>query len=126
MRTPAASGPLPATRWRNSGGCFNAIGNPDIADLSFERLSRFGAAHPMLNPPDRVLRTRRDLMPALLEGIPGLVVPRVLRLRRDQVLEGALPERLAAHGMACPVIVRPIGTQGGHGGYVYLDNLACN
>ena len=94
---------------------FNAIGNPDIADLSFERLSRFGAAHPMLNPPDRVLRTRRDLMPGLLEGIPGLVVPRVMRLRRDQVLEGGLAGRLAAQGLECPVIVRPIGTQGGHG-----------
>ena len=94
---------------------FNAIGNPDIADLSYDRLSRFGAAHPMLNPPDRVLRTRRDRMPGLLAGIPDLVVPKVLRLRRDQVLEGGLAERLAAQGLACPLIVRPIGTQGGHG-----------
>jgi len=94
---------------------FNAIGNPDIADLSYDRLSRFAAAHPMLNPPDRVARTRRDRMPGLLAGIPGLVVPKVLRLRRDQVLEGGLAERLAAQGLACPIIVRPIGTQGGHG-----------
>jgi tetratricopeptide (TPR) repeat protein len=94
---------------------FNAIGNADIADLSYPRLSRFAAAHPMLNPPDKVLRTRRDLMPALLEGIPGLTVPRVLRLRRDEVLEGGLGDKLAAAGLACPVIVRPIGTQGGHG-----------
>ena len=43
------------------------------------------------------------------------MVPRVLRLRRDQVLEPDLPARLAAAGLALPLIVRPLVTQGGEG-----------
>src|SRR5277367_7090751 len=58
---------------------FNAIGDPDIAELALRRAVAFLDARPepVLNPPARVLGTRRDRMPALLAGIDHLVVPPV-------------------------------------------------
>jgi tetratricopeptide (TPR) repeat protein len=97
---------------------FNAIGNADVAGFSCERLGRFQerlAGKAMLNPPERVLATRRDRMPELLAGIPGVVVPRVLRLGREEVLDPCLVDRLEAMGLPLPLLVRPIGTQGGKG-----------
>jgi Flp pilus assembly protein TadD len=94
---------------------FNAVGNADVLDPSFERASRFHERWPVLNPPATVARTRRDRMPELLAGIPGVVVPPVLKLRRDEVIKTDIAAKLAAYGMTCPVLVRPIATQGGHG-----------
>src|SRR5581483_4018565 len=66
---------------------FNAIGDPDVAAPALGRAAAFLDARPepVLNPPARVLRTRRDAMPALLDGIDGLVVPPVQRLARAAV-----------------------------------------
>ena len=94
---------------------FNGIGNADLAGPSLERLCAFHDRHPMLNPPEQVLLTRRDLMPAALAGIPGVVVPPVARLGREEVLDDDLLATLAAQELALPLLVRPIGTQGGKG-----------
>jgi tetratricopeptide (TPR) repeat protein len=99
---------------------FNGIGNADLTGESYERLSRFHARRPMLNAPEKVEPTRRDRLPDLLAGIPNLVVPRVVRLRRDEVVAPGLAARLAKHGLECPVLVRPIGTHGG-GGLILIE-----
>ena len=94
---------------------FNAIGNADLAGFSLARLSRFQERQPLLNPPERVLRTRRDRMPELLAGLDGVVVPRVVRLDRGDVHEEGILAKLKVQGLGCPLLVRPIGTQGGKG-----------
>ena len=99
---------------------FNGIGNADLLDASAARMARFCGRVPVLNPPKTIEQTRRDLLPTLLAGIPDVVAPPVVRLRRDQVIGGGVAEQLAAHGISCPVLVRPISTQGG-GGLTLLE-----
>ena len=94
---------------------FNAIGNAEVAELSLERLRRFCQGRTVLNHPERVMATRRDLLPDLLSGLPNVLVPRIIRLRRDEILGSDLAERLAAAGLAFPLIVRPVSCQGGKG-----------
>jgi len=96
---------------------FNAIGDPDIAAPALQRAMAFldGRAEPVLNPPARVLATRRDQMPALLAGIDGLVVPPVLRLDAAALSAADLPARLARAGIGFPILVRPLGSHGGQG-----------
>ena len=86
---------------------FNAIADADrgaaflaaAAGLS-QRLGR-----PLLNPPERVLRTRRDLSASLLAGIPGLTVPRTRRMTRAELAAAGAP--------AAPMLIRPCGSHGG-------------
>ncbi len=94
---------------------FNGIGNADVMPASQARLARFHARHPVLNPPDAVARTRRDLLPHLLAGIPDVVVPPVVRLTREQLHAPGLAARLFEHGLTCPVLLRPIVGHGGQG-----------
>ncbi len=94
---------------------FNAIGNADLLDEAYGCVSRFAASHKLLNHPDAVAQTRRDRLPALLNGIPGLIVPRIVRLTRSQMASGSLPSVLDAAGISCPVLIRPIAGHGGEG-----------
>jgi tetratricopeptide (TPR) repeat protein len=96
---------------------FNAIGDPDIAAPALRRAAAFleGRTAPVLNPPARVLDTRRDQMPGLLAGIDGLVVPPVLQIERAGLAPAELPDRLARAGISCPILVRPLGSHGGKG-----------
>jgi len=96
---------------------FNAVGNADWDAQCFDRAASFArhCARPLLNPPERVARTRRDMMPALLAGIPDVVAAQVARLSREEIKVGGLRERLEREGLACPLIVRPFGHQGGVG-----------
>lgn len=99
---------------------FNAVGNADLMGPSFARLARFHARRPMLNPPAAVAPTRRDLLPGLLAGIPNVLVPPVLRLRRDEVIDGDLAARLAAAGIVYPFLMRPIVMHSG-GGMILVE-----
>ncbi len=94
---------------------FNGVGNADLSDPSHERLARVHARRKMLNPPDIVARTRRDRLPALLAGIPDVVIPAVARLRRDELINADLAALLAQRGIVCPVLMRPVATHGGEG-----------
>ena len=94
---------------------FNAVGNADLMADSSDRITRLHQRRPLLNPPAAVAATRRDLMPELLEDIPGVVVPHAVRLPRDALLSGDLAANLAAIGLACPMLIRPAVTHGGEG-----------
>ena len=66
---------------------------------------------PIINDPDKILRTTRDAIAQLLQGIPGCRVPGIVRLK-------AAPDRSAAAREAAlilplPVLARPAGTHGG-------------
>ncbi len=85
----------------------NAIGEADLSAATTARIDRVVAAsgRPLVNPPPRVAATRRDRLPALLDGIDGAVVPLVLRVR-----SGAAPP-----GLRYPLVLRPVGSHGGTG-----------
>ncbi len=84
---------------------FNAIGDPDLAPVITPPVARFlhARAGDVLNPPERVAMTRRSDLPRLLAGIPGIIVPAVVRL--DGPVETP----------SGPVLIRPIGSHGGEG-----------
>lgn len=99
---------------------FNAIGDADVARRSRAAVDRFLATshRPLLNPPAQVARTARDLLSGLLAGIPGILVPAVLRLQLDDAQKDSqkdMQEKLAAAGFTYPIIVRPVGEHGGDG-----------
>lgn len=93
---------------------FNAIGTLEQFELDHSLMDRLicRCRRPILNSPERVATTRRDLMPLLLGDIPDVVIPSVLRLGRDEAADD-LPGRLAAGGVTFPLIVRPVS---GHSG----------
>ena len=71
---------------------------------------------PVLNAPEHLVATGRDVASQLLQGIPGLVVPINHRLTRTQLLAlaaGSNTLSQIAPGLAYPVIVRPLGSQAG-------------
>ena len=89
---------------------FNAMGDPDMAGAAVAPASRFiaGCGKPVLNRPEAVASTSREKIPALLEGIDGLFVPRVWRVSTGH----PWPAEIADH---LPVLVRPVDTHGGAG-----------
>jgi Tfp pilus assembly protein PilF/glutathione synthase/RimK-type ligase-like ATP-grasp enzyme len=64
---------------------------------------------PAINPPERIVPTRRDLVGGLLRDVPGLVVPEIERLTRAEAV--ALAQRGA--GWTGPRLIRRVGSHGG-------------
>jgi Tfp pilus assembly protein PilF len=87
---------------------FNTIGDPDLAAPSAAAVRAFlaGCARPALNDPDKVARTRRDLIPGLLGDLNGVVAPAAVRLEAG---------RLGETGLTPPLLLRPTGSHGGQG-----------
>jgi hypothetical protein len=56
---------------------FNAMGDPDQIGDALLPQTRFieNCAKPLLNHPDKVARTARHQLPALLDGMANIVVP---------------------------------------------------
>ena len=69
-----------------------------------------GVPSRVINPPDAVLRSTRDQVAALLDGIPGLIVPKTVRLSGDHEKTAGTIRR---NGLAAPIIVRQVGTHTG-------------
>lgn len=90
---------------------FNAIGDADRGAPFFAHAAEFcqNLGRPLLNPPDRVARTRRDALPALLKDIPGLVVPRIRRIARADMTAFATTGEQSERSL----LVRPVGSHGG-------------
>jgi len=81
----------------------------DVLPIAADLTKQLGK--PIINDPDKILRTTRDAIAGLLQGIPGCRVPAIIRLE-------AAPDRSAAAREAAlllpfPVLARPIGTHGG-------------
>ena len=69
-----------------------------------------GVRSRVINPPDAVLRTTRDEVAAMLDGIPGLVVPKTVRLAGNHE---AAAQTIRNGGIDGPIIVREVGTHTG-------------
>lgn len=97
-----------------------AVGESDGAQLLLRALAEVIQIwpKPVLNHPQRVARLARDSVSRLLADIPGLVVPQVLRLTRQQlelvVSHPQLPGPWAAL-LQAPFLLRPVDTHAGQG-----------
>ncbi len=94
---------------------FNAIGDADLAGPSAQAVDLFLAqcSKRALNRPDKVARTRRDRLPALLGDIDGVLAPKAVRV--SSVSGEGLAAAASAAGLRGSVLVRPTGSHGGKG-----------
>jgi hypothetical protein len=89
---------------------FNQISDADSHKTALERCRIFCQnlkGIPVINHPDAVARTTRDNVAELLQGIPGLTVPRVIRCNPrtpEEVFEAA-----ESAGISLPIIFRSTG-----------------
>ena len=101
---------------------FNLVSDADQAQevlpLVTGLVDRIGL--PTINPPRKIQQTSREIVARLLGGIPGCLIPKVLRLGADVSSITALE---AAATFAMPVLVRPAGTHGGDD-FEKFDNLS--
>jgi Flp pilus assembly protein TadD/glutathione synthase/RimK-type ligase-like ATP-grasp enzyme len=91
----------------------NLVSDADQAEvllpLAADLVDRFGK--PVVNDPRKIQRTTRDGVTALLEGMAGCRIPKLLRQKAGSdlaisTLQATLPSSPA-------VLVRPVGTHGG-------------
>lgn len=96
---------------------FNGIGDPDEAAPTAAAVERFirDCPRPVLNHPVEVERTRRDLLPDLLQNIPDIVVPAVRRILSAGRSRDELAAAILHAGMELPVLLRRAGSHGGEG-----------
>lgn len=91
----------------------NLVTDPDQHPQTLQRLRKLlrGYRGRIINRPEAVLRTTRDLVAKRLSGIDGLLVPQVLRLRNPRPGAASLAAERA--NLAFPLIVRLAGTHTG-------------
>jgi tetratricopeptide (TPR) repeat protein len=91
----------------------NLISDADQAEavlpLAADLADRLGK--PIVNDPRKIQRTTRDAVAAMLEGMAGCIVPKVLRQKAGAEL--AVAPLQAALSSSSTVLVRPAGTHGG-------------
>jgi hypothetical protein len=90
-----------------------AVADADEHRQALIALEQIAGELPVMNAPSRVVPTRRDLVADLLQGIPGLEVPRCIRLRPRQ--PGDFLRAAQAAALAYPILARPAGSQTGRG-----------
>jgi len=95
------------------GPILNHIADQDICSHALalvERLADRGR-RPCFNHPRAIARTTRDGVARLLSGIPGLTVPKTIRVARTSAASG----REAANdaGLLYPILARVVGSHGG-------------
>jgi hypothetical protein len=97
-----------------------AVGYADTMIETLEDMEDFAPKwpRPLLNDPGRVFDLERDRLHALISRIPGIAIPRTLRISRD-TLDAIRARRRSVDsliaGASFPVIVRPIDSHAGHG-----------
>lgn len=92
----------------------NLITDPDQHRQSLETLRKLlrGYRGQVINRPEAILRSTRDLVAKRLAGIDGLRVPGAVRLRNAR--PGAALAAAERAGIAFPAILRRAGTHGGN------------
>ena len=69
-------------------------------------------ALPMINPPGHIPLTARDRLPSVIGDIPGVIMPRTIRLKN--VTAKNLDNRIANEAVDWPLLVRKPGSHGGY------------
>lgn len=112
----AADRPLPV-EFPDHDLAFVAIGESDPNRPALRRL-RDLLPHwprPVVNPPEQIAALSRDGVYRLLGGLPGMLVPRVLRVPRPILAQVAIAQGRLPGDLAYPVILRPIASHAGQG-----------
>lgn len=103
----------------------NLITDPDQNPRTLDNLKKLLRDYPgrVINRPEAVLRSTRDQVARLLDGIPGLIAPKVIRLRNPRPDLAA--QAIERAGMRFPLIVRLAGTHTGRivGLFDTMDDL---
>ena len=91
----------------------NLITESERNDKVLENLRKVlrGVPGRVINKPEAVLRTTRDQVARTLSGIPGLIVPRTVRLNGSKPAIAA--SAIARAGLSAPIILRAVGTHSG-------------
>ncbi len=86
---------------------FSALSDPDLLPTSLLLAIAVlaGTTTPIVNDPRQVIRTRRDIVSGSLRSLPGLLVPKTIRLMPGQTASAAAAEQ----GMAYPLLLRSAG-----------------
>ena len=102
--------PLPSCRL-----LINVISDPDQSPKVLRVLEQILVKAPTetINHPAAVRGSTRDQVATRLAGIPGLVLPRTIRINRRDAAH--LRRQLEATGFRLPGILRPVGSHGGKG-----------
>lgn len=103
----------PQTSQLAPGPIVNYIADPDLCRIALD-VARAGAAklqRPWFNHPDRIAGTTRDNVSRILQGIQGLVVPKVARCRPNSPAD--IMNAIEAGRLRYPVLVRSAGEHGG-------------
>ncbi|HUB95724.1 MAG TPA: tetratricopeptide repeat protein [Stellaceae bacterium] len=100
---------------------FNAVGDADLAGAALDAAERVAASSnaPLINPPAAVRFTGRAETARRLAGIAGLRTPRIVLAEKVRVT----PDRLAAHGIVPPLLLRSPGFHTGRH-FVRVENPA--
>lgn len=91
----------------------NEISDPDSHRHALARCINFcqQQAKPVLNRPEAILNTARENVVALLQGIPGLTVPKTVRVR--PLKPDDIKTAVEQSGLHYPIIMRAAGDHGG-------------
>ena len=97
---------------------FVAIGESADNRPLLEQAAQFAqtSTQPVINSPDRILELSRETVSQKLRMVAGTVMPETIKVDRErlqQVSRSEMPIAALFHDAAFPVIVRPVGSQGG-------------
>ena len=103
---------------------FNSIGDADLCreglEAAFAVLAR--TDRPLINHPGAVLKTGRASNAERLQGLPGVVVPRIATLPREVLASSGAAAAVAAAGFSFPFLMRAPGFHTGIF-FVRVENL---
>jgi glutathione synthase/RimK-type ligase-like ATP-grasp enzyme len=95
------------------GAILNHIADPDVCSRALAAVAKIAdrAGRPCFNHPAAIARTSRDGVAQLLSGIPGLTVPKTIRVAQRS--PARVCEAASGAGMRYPILVRVVGSHGG-------------
>ena len=113
------AGVAPAAELPEHDLLFVAIGESEATHALLEELKPVidDWPRPVLNPPERIMRTSRDGAHALLHDVPGIAIPPSLRIERAELERLGRGESTVGDllpGADFPLIVRPVDSHAGH------------
>ena len=95
------------------GAILNHIADPDVCSRALAAVAKIAdrAGRPCFNHPAAVARTSRDGVAQMLSGIPGLTVPKTIRVAQRSPVH--VCDAASDAGMRYPILVRVVGSHGG-------------